>query len=96
MCVHHTRWLTDVDEKSKNNTKLHLNKRGYLEQVVYSSEGPMCSRHEKMHCAFFILNNSSKNPDVKLISPHRPADISQTEAPLLCCGRGMLMVCRGR
>lgn len=52
----------------------------------------MCTRHKKMHCAFFILNNNSKNPDVKLIFPNRPADISQTEALLLCCGRGMLMV----
>lgn len=76
--------------------KLHLNKKGFLEQDVYSSEGPMCTRHKKMHTAFFILNNNSKNPDVKLIFPHGPADISQTEAQLLCCGRGMLIACRCR
>lgn len=92
MRVYDTRWQKVI----KLNTKLDLNKGGYLKQVVYSSERPMCTRHKKMHCAFFILNNNSKNPDVKLISPNRPADISQTEPRLLCCGRGMLMVCRGR
>lgn len=88
--------LTDVTKSHNTWQKLYLNKGGYLEQAVYSSKGPMCTRHKKMHCAFFIINNNSKNPDVKLIFPHRPADISQTEALLLCCGRGMLMVCRGR